>query len=309
VADRDGAVWVLARDRSAAYSFDGRDWLKRAPAPAGSIYLALAADEAGRVTLLSAKKTMYRLDRWTGEDPLWQKVLQRNIDERPEALSVSAMAISGEGTAWLAVELPGRRSGKRPEGVLVLEPDGDAQNHRFDPQLAIGGATPGTRLPTDRITSIAIQGDTVLLGTYSGLCELKFGGDKEGGPTAPQVRVIGENEGMDSEVVRDVVVDEAGRVWVASGAGAGVVDASKRRYIDHSLGLPSTDVRSLAVASDGAVWVLTNESVVRRVANSSAWTPFSMEVDWSAEIPLGIAVDSRKRLWLRSAKALLMRPL
>ena len=121
------------------------------------------------------------------------------------------------------------------------------------------------------------------------------------------MRVIGENEGLDSEVVRGVVVDDDGRPWIATSAGVGVIDPVTMRYADRSKGLPSVDVRALAVSPDGDVYAVTKKGVVRQKATSKTWEKVDMGGALADEVPLGIVVDGKGRVWLRTGGALLMR--
>jgi PAS domain S-box-containing protein len=72
--------------------------------------------------------------------------------------------------------------------------------------------------------------------------------------------VYRETDGLPSNRVQAVVVDDAGVVWVGTNRGLARIDRDNR--ITRISGLPNEDVNVLAVAAGGGVWVGTPEGLV-----------------------------------------------
>ncbi len=76
---------------------------------------------------------------------------------------------------------------------------------------------------------------------------------------------IGAAAGLPSADVRGAAIDDAGQVWIATGAGAALLAAGGAiTLVNQAAGLPSNDIRALAIGTDGAVWFATAAGVGQR---------------------------------------------
>ena len=306
VGDVEGHVWVAAEGADHVHRFDGRTWHRVRVASEGEVS-AIAADSGGALWALSRHQEIFRLHKWDGD--AFQPRFQAPVGEALDAIHVQSFGVGPEGTAWLAVGVPGPGGAVRPAGALSLPvpaasgtpkpgaiPATVAHHHRREPAAAFAGTEPGLELPTDRISGISTAGIVTYLATTSGLCAISGG----------KVEIIGENEGLESEVLRGVVLDDASQPWVATGVGVGARAKSGRwSFRAASAGLPSLAVIELSIGPDGELWALTEAGLARRRQNAKAWTAAPMpHLDPGAG--LGLLVDSRGRRWVRTAHALLM---
>ena len=290
VVDDSGHVWLVARDGTTLLRFDGREWRREAPGTEGEL-LAVTADEAGRVWALSRHEGVLRLAK-RGAEGL---VPARDIafGDRTDALSVTLLSVGADESVWLAVTLPGRRGRSRPAGVVVVRPDGGAIHHRMGVAGRLPDTAEGFVLPSDRVTGLALRGERVFIATFGGVCEL----------TPSDYRVEGENEGLESEVLRDVVVDEDGHPWVATSMGV-ARRGDRWEGVAVSKGLPSKDVRRLTIGPRGVVWALTKGGPARRT--DGGWEPVAVKGLRSSE-GTDLLVTPNGRVWVRAQTALVMK--
>ena len=73
--------------------------------------------------------------------------------------------------------------------------------------------------------------------------------------------LFGTNNGLPSSFTRAVCVDNRGRLWVGSDAGAGIWDFERQKYDPHGsqTGLANRNVREIDQDPDGTLWFSCDE--------------------------------------------------
>ncbi|MCW5964833.1 MAG: response regulator [Bryobacterales bacterium] len=80
-------------------------------------------------------------------------------------------------------------------------------------------------------------------------------------------RILDQSYGLDDLVVRDLLQDRAGFLWVATHTGLYRFDGRSFRRYSTAEGLASNWVTNLLEATDGTLWVATGKGVSRQVGN------------------------------------------
>jgi ligand-binding sensor domain-containing protein len=117
-----------------------------------------------------------------------------------------------------------------------------------------------------------------------------------------KLRTFGENEGLDSELARDVAVDRLDFVWLATGSGVGVLQQGGlwnfERYRDV---LGELRVRALLSDQQGTMWVGTDRGTYywRESSQSGAgeWGRFSRQNGLCGDLVADLALDAMGRVW------------
>ncbi|GAB4280676.1 MAG: hypothetical protein Kow0029_25390 [Candidatus Rifleibacteriota bacterium] len=124
------------------------------------------------------------------------------------------------------------------------------KNTRTAPQLNDG-------LVSDYITCLTIdeKNGRVWLGTNEGLSSCNLEGK--------EWQRFQVKDGLPNNVIRDLVIDKQGNLWVGTPSGVAVYDGENWKVYDEKNGLPQGSVHSLKVKGD-SVWVGTVGGAVSR---------------------------------------------
>ncbi len=236
VRDSMGRWWILTR-RGRVLVFDVDRWVDPSGREAGGggkpegKALAITVGSSGHLSL--ATRVGRRLAFFERMEGIWQAA-----GEVPDLfaagldIAVELFVEDGHGGRWLALSMPGS-SGDTPLGLLQVSADGSARLHRFEDRRIVS-AEPGLELPSNRITALLSDRGRVFAGTPFGLCV--FDGDR--------VVIHDENEGMDSESIKDLLRDSKGRIWVATGEGVAMFPLGVT-WTFHGLGVSGEPVGSV----------------------------------------------------------------
>lgn len=238
VVDARGHVWAATRDRNIVgrptglSRFDGAAWRVFGPAdglPAANVQ-ALAADSSEGVWV-GFSGQVYRWDGavWTAIGP------NLGVPQGP----VTALAAAPDGAMWLgAGDEIGRWDGARFQTI-----------------------GPDQGMPRGQVVALALgPGDAIWVGLVNvtpGMPAVGLARFRDGSWT-----LLTTVDGLAGNLVRDVVVDAAGRVWVAhawetasSGSGhlIGVLENDAWRWLRDGPGiaLPSNQLIDLALSPEG----------------------------------------------------------
>ncbi|HID88026.1 MAG TPA: hypothetical protein EYP55_11755, partial [Anaerolineae bacterium] len=107
----------------------------------------------------------------------------------------------------------------------------------------------------DDVQALAVEGDVVRAGTKAG------GLVRWNAADGTYAQFLHPQDGLLCNDVRDVTIDDEGRVWLATCRGLSVLSAEgviSTTYTTANSGLPSDDVTAVDIDSAGTVWLGTN---------------------------------------------------
>ncbi|MCP5516481.1 MAG: hypothetical protein H7A45_04385 [Verrucomicrobiales bacterium] len=111
----------------------------------------------------------------------------------------------------------------------------------------------------------------------------------------------GNCRAFESDVVKALVEDRAGALWVATKQGVLRLQAGGVRRFDVEDGLGGAETTSLSVAPDGAVWVGTSEGVSRH--HDGEWTTYR-DPQQPRQFVYSVLADSRGVIWVGAGTGL-----
>jgi ligand-binding sensor domain-containing protein len=218
-------------------------------------------------------------------------------------------AASYKGTAehlWLGLQY--RDKADQPHFHGAAEVDVDSARVQYHRQFPKGTSPPPGALPIPNdCTAVFFAPGTIWFATKSGAVRvdsqmaLAAGGGTGAGQTA--VRIFTENDGLESELLRDVEAGPApGKVWVATDRGLGLFDGA--HWMFQKQGPLSWRARALALAPDGRLWVATDHGLVAVSPSGTAERTYDHSSGLLEDDTRDVAVDSLGRVWVLSPKGL-----
>ncbi len=296
--DKHGNTWVISRDGGLFRHLKGHslEWERMLIGQTRSRAHALAADRQGRIQVFNQVSEGWRLSRHDGTAwqhsepyPLWL------AEGKPVPnMQVTSFDVDGGGKAYLALALgedgqKGRRL--QPAGVLELSPGAENApvHHLMDPSRRLSFAEPGRQLPNNRVNRLRVSANgMVWMATMSGLVRL-HGND---------MQLLDENRGLPGSVIRDLLVDNQDRVWIALSRGVALVDKESLQFefYAEAEGLPSGGVQEVFTGEANMLWALTEQGLAMRRADQFAGIETaSLGINLS-EIQNPV-LDQNNRLW------------
>ena len=206
----------------------------------------------------------------------------------PRSVRATFFEVSPEGDFWVGLE----DELGAPKGLLWASRDMKTVEHLRRGMVGGSGELEGITLPSDAVAQVRFVRGATWLATNGGLIWRK--GEKQ--------RTFGENEGLDSELVRDVAVDRLELVWLATGSGVGVLQQGGLwnfdRYRDV---LGELRVRALLSDQQGTMWVCTDRGTYywRESPKSASgeWGSFSRKNGLCGDLVADLAQDALGRVW------------
>jgi hypothetical protein len=286
-SDSKGAVFVLARGSYLA-KFMGDRFIR---------VLVEPSREATILAVASRGDEVFFVVQVNPGEPLLLKRLQGEVVEDLGKVSLASLPwsvravffeISPEGDFWLGLE----DDAGAPKGLLWVSRDAKTAEHLRRGVVGASSALQGITLPSDAVAQVRFVRGAIWLATNGGLIWRK--GEK--------LRTFGENDGLDSELVRDVAVDRLELVWLATGSGVGVLQQGGlwnfERYRDV---LGELRVRALLSDQQGTMWVGTDRGTYywRESPQSGAgeWGRLSRQNGLCGELVADLALDALGRVW------------
>ncbi|MCD4747895.1 MAG: hypothetical protein K8R59_00865 [Thermoanaerobaculales bacterium] len=231
----DGTLWVGCQ-YSGLWEYDGTTWVGYDPSNSdllGDIVLSVDTDSTGVVWLGNAGwdgpyEQNGAVARFDGAS--WTSYYLANsslIDD--DNLHVR---VAPDDTIWIGTE----------EGISHF--DGVSSWTNYD--------TTNSGLVEDHVQAIAFDSsDGKWFGTRGGISYLDGTGAWTSYTTA---------DGLPSNEIRDIAIADSGEVWVATNAGAAVLNGSSWTAVTQTDGLADNDVTAIASGSDGLLWFGTDRS-------------------------------------------------
>jgi hypothetical protein len=221
-----------------------------------------------------------------GDEPV--EIAKVSLNTLPRRVFATFFEVSPEGDFWLGIEDETRSS----KGLLWVSQDGKTLEHLRRGSVGVNSSLAGVTLPSDAVAQVRFVKGASWLATNGGLVWRK--GEK--------MRTFGENEGLDSELVRDVAVDRLELVWLATGSGVGVLQQGALwnfdRYRDV---LGDLRVRALLNDTQGTMWVGTDNGTFfwKESPKNAAgeWGNFSRKNGLCGDLVSDLAEDALGRVW------------
>jgi ligand-binding sensor domain-containing protein len=241
----------VATGGTRSWRFDGERFTPAAidPEPDARV-LAVVQDARGRVVAIHRGATgrALRLSRLTGD--VWLPLAMQELEVPNSVPEITFAVFSPAGTLWIGLHYRDPDGEDRPYGAAEVDLDeAKVIYHRTFPQ---GVATPPGSLPIPNdVTAVLFRGKDLWFATKSGACRVQ-------GKT---VTLFTENEGLESELLRDIEEGPGGEIWVASMRGVGRYDGKRWRF--ERQGPLGAKIRSFARDPRGPLWVGTDRGLVR----------------------------------------------
>ncbi|MBI1928220.1 SpoIIE family protein phosphatase [Candidatus Poribacteria bacterium] len=105
-----------------------------------------------------------------------------------------------------------------------------------------------------------------------------------------------ETDGLASNVVLDIIVDEGGVVWVGTSGGISRYDGKEWQSFTQAEGLPNNVSRALAGDKQGYLWVGTDRGVARY--DGQNWHPVTAPDGPGDKAIASLAVDKNWNVWI-----------
>jgi hypothetical protein len=216
-----------------------------------------------------------------------------SLPSLPKSVRATFFEISPEaegigGDFWLGLE----DEGGAPKGLLWVSKDIKTAEHLRRGMVGTSRDLQGITLPSDAVAQVRFVRGAIWLATNGGLIWRK--GEK--------MRTFGENEGLDSELVRDVAIDRLDLVWLATGSGVGVLQQGGLWNFDRYRSvLGELRVKALLNDQEGTMWVGTDKgSYYWRSTEQNAageWGSFSRKNGLCGDLVADLAQDALGRVW------------
>ena len=178
------------------------------------------------------------------------------------------------------------------------------------PKGAAGNkVTEGPAIPSD-VNAVAFRSgsDEIWFSSKSGAVRLREGRpepkpDKDGkiNPADKPVTVFTENEGLESELLNDIIEGLNGQIWIATNRGIGQYDGERWRFPKGNY----MNVRASALARDGEgrVWVGSDRGVME-IVDENRRHFIGTRTGLLDDKVLNLTVDLRGRVWTLTEKGI-----
>ncbi|HNM14787.1 MAG TPA: two-component regulator propeller domain-containing protein, partial [bacterium] len=112
------------------------------------------------------------------------------------------------------------------------------------------------------VTAIAVEDTVTWIGTNDGIRGVVNGTEKF---------YFDKGNGLTSNIIRAITIDNQNRKWIATEEGLNVLDGKKvKQYLKSPETLPTNEINSVHADEEGSVWIGTEKGLVRISGNS--WT-------------------------------------
>jgi hypothetical protein len=275
---KGGGDCFFATGATRAWRFDGQsfDVANVDPEP-GSRVLAVVVDGHGDVLAIhrGADDRQLRISRV--EDSRWTPVAIQAVQVPLGAPELNFASFGPDGHLWV--------------GLRYIDKDGDARDFgAHEIALDSGRVVAHREIPTDVVAMFFRSRHEAWFATRSGAARLLDG----------KVRVFTENDGMESDITRDISPGPGGDVLVATGRGTGRFDGA--RWTFPRLGAFYHRANSLAHDAHGNVFIGTDKGLF--CVGACAPDAIDSRRGLLADDVVDLAVDPRNRVWVLTAKGI-----
>ncbi|MBL9008691.1 MAG: hypothetical protein JNJ46_30810 [Myxococcales bacterium] len=285
----------VATGGTTAWRFDGQTFeVSDVDPEKGSHVLAVVRDPTGAVIALhrGASSKEVRISR-VGTNGKWSPVGVTSLEVPSGVPDLSFASFSPRGQLWVGLRYVDKDQDARAFGAAeVAVDDGRVIYYRQRPQGVTKNVSQGVNIPID-VTAIAWKGpDEAWLASRSGAVRLQ---------NSKTVKTFTENDGLESELVHDVVEGLGGNIWIATSRGIGVWDGQRWSF---PKAMPyNAKATALARDPDSRVWIGTDKGVYE-VVNEKQFTYISSRSGLLDDKVLNLGIDVRGRVWVLTEKGI-----
>ena len=285
----------VATGGTQAWRFDGQTFEVTGVDPEkGSHVLSVVRDPTGAVIALhrGATSRVVRISR-VGNKGDWAPVGLTPLEVPTGVPDLSFASFAPKGQLWVGLRYVDKEQDARAYGAAeVYVDDGRVIYHRQRPTGSQPGVSQGVNVPSD-VTAIAWKGSSEAW-LASGAGAVRLTDDKT-------VKVFTENDGLESELVHDIIEGLSGQIWIATSRGIGVWDGSRWHFPKE----PPYNVKASALTRDpdGRIWIGTDRGVIEVVSEKRTHQIGTRSGLLDDKI-LNMGVDVRGRVWVLTEKGI-----
>jgi hypothetical protein len=275
---KGGSDCFLATGGTRAWRFDGQafDIATVDPEP-GSRVLAVLLDPHGDVLAIHRGAADHALRLSRVDDNRWTPIAIQPVQVPEGAPELNFAAFAPDGHLWV--------------GLRYIDKDGDARDWGAD-EIALdnGKVVRHTEIPIDVVAMYWKARNEAWFATRSGAARLLDG----------KVRVFTENDGMESEITRDIGPGGNNEIFVATGRGTGRFDGT--RWTFPRLGAFYHRANALGHDSHGNVFIGTDKGLF--CVGACAPDAIDARRGLLADNVIDVTVDPRDRVWVLTEKGI-----
>lgn len=285
----------VATGGTQSWRFDGQTFEVTDVDPEkGSHVLAVVRDPQSAVIALhrGASSKEVRISR-VGNAGKWFPVGVTSLEVPTGVPDLSFATFSPRGQLWVGLRYVDKDQDARAYGAAeVFIDDGKVIYHRQRPAGVTRNVSQGVNVPSD-VTAIAFKGsDEAWLASRSGAVRLK---DNK------TVKVFTENDGLESELVHDVVEGLSGQMWIATSRGIGLWNGERWTFPKE---IPfNVKASALVRDPDGRIWIGTDRGVLE-VTDGNKTHTIGARTGLLDDKVLNMGVDVRGRIWVLTEKGI-----
>ena len=274
-----------------AWHFDGHsfDTAQIDPEP-GSRVLAIVDQPSGGLLAVHRGGTDPVLRVSTEAGGNWTPIGVQEVHVPEGQPDITFAVYAPDKHLWLGVNYLDKNGDRTDYGAaeLILEQAQVIYHRRFGATAA--APDHGYMIPDD-VESCFFRSDSESwFGTHAGVARVL---DK-------QIKIFTENDGLESEFIRDILEGPDGLLWVATSRGVGKFDG--KRWIFPSAGEPLR-VRTTSLARDGKVVFIGTENGLL-TTTATGVEPLAAAKGLLDPHVLNLAIDKNRRLWVLTEKGL-----
>lgn len=285
----------VATGGTTAWRFDGQTFeVTEVDPEKGSHVLAVVREPRGQVLALhrGASSKEVRISNAGGQGK-WVPVGVTALEVPSGVPDLSFASFSPRGQLWVGLRYVDKDQDARAFGAAeVFVEDGRVIYHRQRPQGVTKNVTQGVNVPID-VTAIAWKSPTeAWLASRSGAVRLL---DNK------TVKTFTENDGLESELVHDVIEGLGGNVWIATSRGIGQWDGQRWSFPKQ---VPfNAKASALARDPDNRIWIGSDKGVYE-VVSEKEYHLISSRSGLLDDKVLNMGVDVRGRIWVLTEKGI-----
>ncbi|MBL8633714.1 MAG: hypothetical protein JNM40_10855 [Myxococcales bacterium] len=285
----------VATGGTQAWRFDGQTFeVTNVDPEKGSHVLSVVRDPMGAVIALhrGATSRVVRISR-VGSKGDWAPVGLTPLEVPTGVPDLSFANFSPKGQLWVGLRYVDKEQDARAYGAAeVYVDDGRVVYHRQRPTGAQPGVSQGVNVPSD-VTAIAWKGSSEAW-LASGAGAVRLVDNKT-------VKVFTENDGLESELVHDVIEGLSSQIWIATSRGIGVWDGNRWAFPKE----PPYNVKASALTRDpdGRIWIGTDRGVIQVLSEKRTYQIGTRSGLLDDKI-LNMGVDVRGRVWVLTEKGI-----